>query len=108
MEQNKSQMYRVYEMKDEMEKGINNINKVINQQKELIDILDKNTDILSEDLKKFKKGLEDQLQKYYEQFGDILKRKDQLTEVIEWYEKSPNKDELDVMLSELFEALFNN
>lgn len=108
MEQKKSQMYRVYEMKDEMEKGVNNINKVINQQKELIHILDKNTLILSDDLKNFKKGLEDQLKKYYEQFNNLLKRKDQLAEVIGWYEKSPNKDELDVMLSELFEALFND
>lgn len=108
MEQTKSQMYRIYEMRDEMDKGISNLQKVINQQNELISVLENNKEVLSEDLKKFKTNLNDQLQKYYEQLSNIDKRKNQINEFIEWYEKSNNKDELDTMLSELFEALFNN
>ena len=108
MEQKKSQIYRIYEMRDEMDKGISNLQKVINQQNELITLLRKNDEYLSEDLKKFRLGLEDQLQKYYDQLSNIDKRKHQLAEFIEWYEKVSSKDELEVMLSELFEALFNN
>lgn len=106
MSENKSQMFRIYEMRDEMEKGISNVENVIKQQKELIEILDKNE--LSEDLKKFKKGLETQLQQYFDQLVTIQKRKDQLGKFIEWYEKYDDKDAVDVMLSELFSAMFGD
>lgn len=102
----KSQMYRIYEMRDEMGKGLDNLQKIITQQHELIAVLKKAEDTLSEDLKKFLKSLDDQLNKYIEQRMNMIARKLQLDVFIERFENAENKEELDEKLSDLFEALF--
>ena len=95
--------YRYEEMKDSMEQSIFNINKVIDHQTDLINIVKNAIVDYEEDKKKefetFVEGLKEQNENYQNQIGLLNVRIQLLTQILDECKQNPDAAKLISMLS---------
>lgn len=109
MNKNESQMYRVYEMKDELVKGISSLERMVGDQETLVNFIETNEDDeIPESIGNLVTELKAQIETYNKQLESLKHRKDLFESFLSWFENHPNKDELDENLSLMFTAMFSN
>lgn len=95
--------YRYEEMKDSMEQSVFNINKVIDHQTDLINIVENAIVDYEEDKKKefetFVEGLKEQNENYQNQIGLLNVRIQLLTQILDECKQNPDAAKLISMLS---------
>ena len=109
MNKNESQMYRVYEMKDELTKGIDSLERMIGDQETLVSFIKSNSgDEIPESIGNLVTELENQITTYNKQLESLRNRKDLFENFLNWFETNSRRDEIDENLSLMFAAMFSN
>lgn len=80
-----SKMYRLYEIRDEIQAAIENVDKVTEQQKKLIDIVNEKEENKTE-FADFTKSLNESIDEFLKQKTKLIERLSYLNAVIEVYE----------------------
>lgn len=88
----KSRIYKLYELRDELKSGINNITKVIDQQNTLCEIVEASDK--KEAYTDFIKGIKSTNKTYANQIETFTNRLNVINGLLELYEKRDNKSEL--------------
>lgn len=101
----KNGIFKLYELRDEMKKGITNIEEVVSQQEELLKVVkaSKKSKTL---FKEFVTGLEGQIKNTKEeQLVTLNERLDIIEKLIKDYESSDNKKQTEDLITSLFIGL---
>lgn len=101
----KNGIFKLYELRDEMKKGITNIEEVVSQQEELLKVVkaSKKSKTL---FKEFVTGLEGQIKNTKEeQLVTLHERLDIIEKLIKDYESSDNKKQTEDLITSLFIGL---
>lgn len=101
----KNGIFKLYELRDEMKKGIANIEEVVSQQEELLKVVkaSKKSKTL---FKEFVTGLEGQIKNTKEeQLVTLHERLDIIETLIKDYESSDNKKQTEDLITSLFIGL---
>lgn len=101
----KNGIFKLYELRDEMKKGITNIEEVVSQQEELLKVVkvSKKSKTL---FKEFITGLEGQIKNTKEeQLVTLNERLDIIETLIKDYESSDNKKQTEDLITSLFIGL---
>lgn len=101
----KNGIFKLYELRDEMKKGITNIEEVVSQQEELLKVVkaSKKSKTL---FKEFVTGLEGQIKNTKEeQLVTLHERLDIIETLIKDYESSDNKKQTEDLITSLFIGL---
>lgn len=101
----KNGIFKLYELRDEMKKGIDNIEEVVSQQEELLKVVkaSKKSKTL---FKEFVTGLEGQIKNTKEeQLVTLHERLDIIETLIKDYESSDNKKQTEDLITSLFIGL---
>ena len=101
----KNGIFKLYELRDEMKKGITNIEEVVSQQEELLKVVkaSKKSKTL---FKEFVAGLEGQIKNTKEeQLVTLHERLDIIETLIKDYESSDNKKQTEDLITSLFIGL---
>lgn len=101
----KNGIFKLYELRDEMKKGIANIEEVVSQQEELLKVVkaSKKSKTL---FKEFVTGLEGQIKNTKEeQLVTLHERLDIIEKLIKDYESSDNKKQTEDLITSLFIGL---
>ena len=88
----KSRIYKLYELRDELKSGINNITKVIDQQNTLCEIVEASDK--KEAYTDFIKGIKSTNKTYANQIETFTNRLNVINGLLELYEKRDDKSEL--------------
>lgn len=94
MEQKKSAMYKLFELKDKIQDGIDNATKVNSQQEELAEIVKKAKNTKN-DFKPFVKGVYETIDDLNEQISAMDKRLVDLNYILDIYNKGFKEDASD-------------
>lgn len=88
----KSRIYKLYELRDELKSGINNITKVIEQQNTLCEIIEASDK--KDAYVDFIKGIKSTNKTYANQIETFTNRLNVINGLLELYEKRDDKSEL--------------
>lgn len=88
----KSRIYKLYELRDELKSGINNITKVIEQQNTLCEIVEASDK--KDAYTDFIKGIKSTNKTYANQIETFTNRLNVINGLLELYEKRDDKSEL--------------